>query len=111
MAEIKRGKTLIPRMTPEERMLGQRGFVIVNNATPLPTGAACFHMIVNSAAVIDGYEERKADGGGNKDMLAVRNLAGITLAAGAVLTPPKNNPCSLLTVASGEIICYLEDQI
>lgn len=106
---IKRGETRIPVMTYEERATGARGFFIVDNSNPLPTGATAYHMIVNADAVITAYEERKAEGGGNSDMLAPRNLAGITLKAGIPLTPPKHNPCSVLEVSSGEIVCYLED--
>lgn len=109
--EIFNGKTRIPRLTDEERSQGARGFVVVSNANPLPDGASAYWMIVNSDAVVATYEERKADGAGSKDMLTSRGLSGVTLKSGIPITPPKNNPCTVLTVTSGEIMCYLEDDL
>jgi len=111
MATEKKSKSNLPIMTHEERMLGARGFFIVNLANPLPASATTYLIKVNAAAVINGYSERKSRGAGQDDMLTARNLAGITLAIGTTIAPPRRNPAYGLTVASGELICYLEDDI
>ena len=112
MALTKKGNTKLPLLTPEERTHhNARGFYIVNSTNPLPTGATAYKLVINTNAVITGYSERKSNGGGNVNMLVKRNLSGITLISGREIYPPKNNPCSALTVSSGSIICYLEDSI
>lgn len=107
--EIQNGGVKIPLMTSEEREQGARGFVVVTSLNPLPIGVAAYWCIVNEAAVISVYKERKNNGGGQTDMLAARNLATNTISAGIPLTPPKNNPIMELEVSSGSIICYLID--
>ena len=86
MSTTKRGLSRIPLMTDDERANGLRGFYIVDSTHPLPEGSSAYRLFINADAVITVYEERKADGAGNRDMLVSRNLNGVTILSLNTLT-------------------------